>query len=66
MTNAGFWPLLLFLFRYVSIKLSPVNQANTKEAPMKKVLTAIKGIGSICMETMWAIGASSVATHLSA
>lgn len=65
MTNAGFWLLLLFLLRYVSIKLSPINQANTKEAPMKKALTAIKGIGSICMETMWAIGVSSVATHLS-
>lgn len=66
MTNVGFWVILLFLLRYVSIKLSPINQSSNKETLMEKTLTAILWIVSIGMETFWAIGASSVATHLSA
>jgi hypothetical protein len=67
MAFVGFMVLLLFLLRYVSIKLSPTAHTNIKEAPMKKTLTVkAREVCSICMETFWAIGAGSVAGHLSA
>ena len=36
MAFVGFMVLLLFLLRYVSIKLSPTAHTNIKEVPMKK------------------------------
>ena len=61
----GFVVLLLILLRYVSIKLSPSAHTNIKEVPMEKTLTIkAREVCSIVMETLWAIGAGSIATHL--
>lgn len=61
----GFMALLLIVLRYISIKLSPIAHTNIKEVPMKKTLTVkAREICSIVMETFWAIGASSIASHL--
>jgi len=58
---------LLILLRYVSIRLSPTAQDNIKEVSMAKTLT-VKALVliSTVLETIWAIGAGSVAGHLSA
>lgn len=67
MAFVGFTALLLVLLRYASIKLSPSAQNNNKEVPMKKTLTVkARTFGSTVLETIWAIGVSSVAAHLSA
>lgn len=67
MAFVGSIALLLVLLRYVSIKLSPSAHNNIKEVPMKKTLTVkARIIGSTILETIWAIGASGVAGHLSA
>jgi len=67
MAFVGFTALLLVLLRYASIKLSPSAQNNNKEVPMEKTLTVKARIfGSTVLETIWAIGVSGVAAHLSA
>ena len=67
MAFVGSIVLLLVLLRYVSIRLSPSAQNNIKEVPMKKTLTVkARKFGSAVLETIWAIGANSVAGHLSA
>lgn len=66
MTFVGSIASLLFLLRYVSIKLSPSDQTNIKEESMVKTLTAkALLLTSSALETIWAIGASCVAGHLS-
>jgi len=63
--SVGFIALLLVVLRYVSIKVSPSAHTNIKEMPMIKTLTVkAREICSIVMETFWAIGASSIASHL--
>ena len=58
--------LLLVLLRYLSIRLIPSGQGNTKEVPMEKTLTARTRIYfSSALETIWAIGVGSVVGHLS-
>lgn len=59
--------LLLVLLRYASIRLGPSAQNNIKEVPMVRTLTA-RARTFLCsiVETIWAIGASGVAGHLSA
>ena len=58
---------LLFVLRYVSIRLSPSAQANIKEVTMVKTLTVKAQLFiSTILETIWAIGAGGVAGHLSA
>ncbi len=57
---------LLVLLRYLSIRLIPSGQGNTKEVPMEKTLTASTRIYfSSVFETIWAIGVGSVVGHLS-
>lgn len=59
--------LLLVLLRYASIRLSPSARNNIKEVSMVKTLTAkARALLSSTLETIWAIGAGSVAGHLSA
>ena len=55
--------LLLILLRYVSIRLVPLaNENSKKEVPMVETLTArTRIILSSAFETIWAIGVSSVA-----
>ena len=67
MAFVGSIALLLILSRYLSIRLSPSDQDNIKEVFMKKRL-AVKArtFGSAASETIWAIGVSSFAEHLSA
>jgi hypothetical protein len=66
MAFVGSVALLLFLLRYVSIRLIPPGQDNNKEVPMVKTLTVKARIFfSTILETIWAIGAGSVASHLS-
>ncbi len=63
----GSLAFLLFLLRYVSIRLSPSAQANIKEVTMVKTLTVKAQLFiSTILETIWAIGAGGVAGHLSA
>jgi len=67
MAFVGSIAFLIFLLRYVSIRLSPSAQNNIKEVPMKKTLTVkVRTFGSAVLETIWAIGAGGVAGHLSA
>jgi len=67
MALVGSVALLLVLLRYVSIRLIPSDHNNIKEVPMAKTLTGkARVVFSTLLETMWAIGASSVAGHLSA
>lgn len=58
--------LLLFVLRFLSIKLV-LSAGNTeKEVSMAKTLTAnVKAFSSSALETIWAIGVSSVASCLS-
>ena len=66
-TFVGSIALLLFLLRYVSIRLIPSGHDNNKEVPMVKTLTVKARIFfSAVLETIWAIGAGSVVSHLSA
>ena len=58
--------LLLFLLRFLSIRLIPSGQGNIKEVLMEKTLTARTRIFfSSFLETIWAIGVGSVVGHLS-
>jgi hypothetical protein len=67
MAFVGSIVLLLFLLRYASNRLSPTAQNNIKEVPMGKTLTArTRVLFSSLFETIWALGVSSVASHLSA
>jgi len=67
MTFVASIAFLLVLLRYISIRLSPSDQNNIKEVPMKKTLTVKARIfGITVLETIWTIGASGVAGHLSA
>ncbi len=67
MAFAGSIFLLLVLLRYVSIRLIPSDQDNIKEVSMKKSLTVRSRVFlSYSLESIWAIGVSSVASHLSA
>jgi hypothetical protein len=66
-TLVGSVALLLFLLRYLSQMLVLSPSHSTKEVSMVKTLTArIRMFFSSTVETMWAIGASSVVVHLSA
>jgi len=57
---------LLVLLRCASIRLSPSAQNNIKEVSMVKTLTVkARQLSSAVLETIWAIGAGSVAGHLS-
>jgi hypothetical protein len=67
MALVGSVALLLVLLRYVSIRLIPSDHNNIKEVPMVITLTErTRVVCSTLLETMWAIGAGSVAGHLSA
>jgi hypothetical protein len=67
MAFVGSVVLLLVLLRYVSIRLISSGQNNIKEVPMVKALTErARVVSSTILETIWAIGASGVAAHLSA
>jgi hypothetical protein len=67
MAFVGSVALLLVLLRYVSIRLTSSGQNNIKEVPMVKTLTErTRVVSSAILETIWAIGASGVAAHLSA
>jgi hypothetical protein len=58
--------LLLFLLRYISIRLMPSDQGNIKEVHMEKTSTArVRIFFSSVVETIWAIGVGSVVGHLS-
>ncbi len=66
MMLVGSVALLLVLLRYASIRLSPSAQNNTKGVSMVKTLTAkARTTFSSTLETLWAIGAGSIAGHLS-
>ncbi len=58
--------LLLFLLRYISIRLIPSDQDNIKEVSMVKTLKARTRIflGSV-IESIWATGVGVVVGHLS-
>lgn len=59
--------LLLFMLRYVSIRLIPSDRDNIKEVSMAKTLKARTRIFfSSMVESMWATGVGVVAAHLSA
>jgi hypothetical protein len=58
--------LLLFLLRYVSIRLIPSDRDNIKEVSMVKTLKArTRIILSSVVESLWAAGVGVVAGHLS-
>lgn len=58
--------LLLFLLRYISIRLIPSDQDNIKEVFMEKTLTACaRVLFSSFFETIWAFGVGGVVSHLS-
>ena len=58
--------LLLFVLRYVSIRLIPSDQTNIKEMTMVKTLKARTRIFlSSVAESLWATGVGIVAGHLS-
>lgn len=58
---------LLFVLRYVSIRLIPSDRDNIKEVSMVKTLKARTRIFlSSVIESLWAIGVGVVASHLSA
>lgn len=58
--------LLLFLLRYVSIRLIPSDRDNIKEVPMVKTLKARTRIfSSSVIESIWATGVGVVVGHLS-
>ncbi len=58
--------LLLFLLRYVSIRLIPSDQTNIKEVSMVKTLKARTRIFlSSAVESIWATGVGAVVGHLS-
>jgi len=58
--------LLLFLLRYVSIRLIPSDQANIKEVSMVKTLkTRTRIFLSSVVESIWATGVRAVVGHLS-
>lgn len=66
-TLVGSVALLLLMLRYLSLRLIPSDQANMKEVPMAKTLTAcIRVFFSSAFETLWAIGVGGVVGHLSA
>jgi len=66
-TFVGSVALLLFLLRYLSHSLVLSASNSTKEVSMVKTLTArVRMFFSSAIETVWAIGASSVVGHLSA
>jgi hypothetical protein len=59
--------LLLSVLRYISTQLALSANNSAKEVSMAKTLTArVRMFFSSTIETMWAIGASSVVVHLSA
>jgi len=65
-TIVGSVALLLFLLRYLSHRLVPSTGNSTKEVSMAKTLTArVRMFFSSTIETVWAIGVSSVVGHLS-
>lgn len=65
-TFVGSVALLLFLLRYISIRLISSDQDNIRKVPMVKTLTARTRIFlSSAFETIWAIGVGSVVAHLS-
>ncbi len=59
--------LLLFLLRYLSIRLILLGQNNIKEVSMDETLNARTHIflGSV-FETIWAVGVGGIVGHLSA
>ncbi len=58
--------LLLFVLRYISIRLIPSDQDSIKEVPMVKTLNARTRIFlSSVFESLWAIGVGGVVGHLS-
>jgi hypothetical protein len=58
--------LLLFLLRYVSIRLIPSDQDNIKEVSMVKTLKARTRIfSSSVVESIWAAGVGVAVGHLS-
>jgi len=57
--------LLLVLLRYVSIRLSPLDQDNIKEVSMVKTLNARTRVFlSSVFESIWAAGVGGVVGHL--
>ena len=66
MALVGSVAFLLVMLRYISIRLIPSGQANIKEVPMEKTLTArARVFSSVTLETIWATGVGSVVGHLS-
>lgn len=66
MTIVASVALLLFLLRYVSIRLTPSDQDNIKEVSMVKILKARTRIySSSVVESIWATGIGVVAGQLS-
>ena len=66
MALVGSVALLLVLLRYLSIRLIPSGQDNTKRVPMEKTLAArTRMFFSSALETIWAMGVGGVAAHLS-
>lgn len=66
MAVVGSVALLLFLLRYVSIRLIPSDQDSTKEVSMVKTLKARSRIFySSVVESLWATGVGAAAGHLS-
>jgi hypothetical protein len=62
----GLIALLLVMFRYISFNLGLSARNVTKEVPMlKTTIVKTRLICSAVLETIWAIGSSSVAAHLS-
>lgn len=67
MTFVGSIVFLLVLLRYIFVNLSPTAHINIKEVSMKKTFTVVaQKLVRPVLETIWAIGAGGVATHLSA
>jgi hypothetical protein len=65
-TIVGSVALLLFLLRYVSIRLIPSDQDNIKEVSMVKTLKSRTRIfSSSVVESIWATGVGVVVGHLS-
>ncbi len=65
-TIVGSVALLLFVLRYVSIRLIPSDQDNIKEVAMEKTLKARTRIFlSSIVESIWATGVGVVVGHLS-
>ena len=66
MAVVGSVVLMLFLLRYVSIRLIPSDQDSTKGVSMVKTLKARSRIFlSSIVESLWATGFGAVAGHLS-